>query len=101
MAYRNFNPGERDRDWSAHWRPERDDDESYQRRYRYGRGESDDFERRGWRPGSDYYGDNPERYGQQRYGSSWRDDQNADVWRGGRDEWNDDRYRGRGFADAF
>jgi len=99
MAYRNFNPGERDRNWRERWSPERDDEAMRQGRYRYG-GESDDFERRGWRQGSDYYGDNPERYGERRYGASWRDDRNAEVWRG-RDEWRDDRYHGRGLSDAF
>jgi osmotically-inducible protein OsmY len=41
------------------------------------------FERRGWRQGSDYYGDSPERFASGR-----------DSFRGGaRDEWRDDRYR--------
>jgi hypothetical protein len=101
MAYRNFNPGERDRNWRERWRPERDDDAMYQGRYRYGGGEGDESERRGWRQGSDYYGDNPERYGERRYGGSFRDDRSADVWRSGRDQWSDDRSRGRGIADAF
>jgi hypothetical protein len=102
MAYRNFNPGERDRNWREPWRPERDDEAMRQGRYRYG-GESDDFERRGRRQGSDYYGDNPERYGERRperrYAGSWRDDRNAEIWSGG--ESSDDRYHGRGLSDAF
>jgi hypothetical protein len=43
------------------------------------------FQRRGWRAGSDYYGDNPERYGPR---SDW---QGADV--SGRGE---GQFRGRG-----
>jgi hypothetical protein len=100
MAYRTFNPGERDRNWREPWRSERDD-ASYQARQRYGGGESDDFERRGWRQGSDYYGDDMERYGGRRYGGSLRDDRSPEVWRGGRDEWSDERYHGRGLSDAF
>src|SRR5688572_5145462 len=75
MAYRNFNPGERDRNWRDPWRRERD------------------------------YGDHPERYGEHRSRAGLRDDRNAYVWRGGRDEWrddwSDDRYHARGLADAF
>lgn len=46
------------------------------------------FQRRGWRSGSDYYGDNPERYDSGDYVGDW---QGADV--SGRGE---GQFRGRG-----
>jgi osmotically-inducible protein OsmY len=48
------------------------------------------FERRGWRQGSDYYGNDPERYSERGYGSerSQSDDFNArPEYRGSENEW--------------
>lgn len=72
MAYRNYSPDDRSR--TGPFRQAREQD-----RWRSGAGSSENdhevdreelgegFERRGWRPGSDYYGDNPERYGAGNY----------------------------------
>src|SRR5918994_5382518 len=63
--------GHRDRDiqgQSEHWRsaereqgrPRQYADQDYDQ-------QDEDFDRRGWRPGSDYYGNDPERYGAGNY----------------------------------
>lgn len=54
------------------------------------------FQRRGWRPGSDYYGDNPERYSAGDYRRDW---QGADIdylERGGVFGGGEGQFRGRG-----
>lgn len=67
MAFENFfrrdRDAERDRqDWRSNddWR-ERDREREFGRGFRSG--DTQDFERRGWREGSDYYGNRDERYG--------------------------------------
>lgn len=111
MAFENFwrrDRHERDRDRDREG--ERNRDRSYdqntrgaERDERYGGGRDPDrgyglgatdnagFQRRGWREGSDYYGNNDQRYGASNFGqgSSGRDDRGS--WR--RSPWNPEDHR--------
>lgn len=124
MAFENFWKRDRDRssgdrtrdDWrsrASEWR-EAIQGGRGQRDYSrgsYGSGEDKDFEQRGWRQGSDYYGDRDERYGprggqrwQGSYGSEDRDDFPSGNWRDDRMSYGESSgggfgrdYGGRGY----
>jgi hypothetical protein len=89
--------------FSDFWRggPDRERNEREQDRWRLASGERDQrreqgqpqeegFERRGWRPGSDYYGNTPQRYGAGGYGGEDYESQRRYETSGG--DW-DDPYR--------
>lgn len=111
MAFENFWRRDRDRtggdrnrdDWrsrAGEWR-EAIQGGRGQRDYgrQYTRGEDQDFNRRGWREGSDYYGNRDEGYrarGGEGYGGYARGEESSDNWREDRMSYGE--YGGSGFG---
>ena len=94
MAFENFWRGRRDRHASDRDRGHREERGDYGRPF--STGDDQNYERRGWRQGSDYYGNRDQDYGRGQYGPSYAGPEGYGGPEEHRDVYLGDRWRSQG-----